>query len=116
MQFVLWARCYSFHGVGLFCGMPELSPTRSTALQSELRHFAGWLLLANCPRCCVLRQLAVDELVQRVGAEKLMVDVVHRLRCQDCGTAPTWAKLADGIEGTARAVRSVMLVGSGRGC
>jgi hypothetical protein len=90
--------------------MPELSPTRSTALQSEIRHFAGWQLAMHCSRCRDGRDLQVNALIQRIGGGKLLGDVVGRLRCQDCGTAPTWIKLADGIEGTARKVRSVMLV------
>jgi hypothetical protein len=90
--------------------MPELSPTRATALQSEIRHFAGWMLLVHCPRCRMLRQLDVNDLIPRVGAAKLLGDVVGRLRCQTCGMASGWVKLADGIEGTARKVRSVMLV------
>ena len=97
-------------GDGLFCRMPELSPTRATALQSEIRHFAGWHLALHCPRCRMGRNLQMDALIKHVGAEKLLGDVVRRLRCQDCGTAPDWIELADGVQGTARKVRSVMLV------
>jgi phage FluMu protein Com len=91
--------------------MPELSPTRATALQSEIRHFAGWHLAVHCPRCRMLREVQMDDLIKSVGAEKVVGDVVRRLRCQDCGTAPIWVKLADGVQGTARVVRSVMVVG-----
>jgi hypothetical protein len=91
--------------------MPALSPTRTTALQAEIRHFAGWHLAMHCTRCREGRDVQVDALVRRVGAEKLLGDVVRRLRCQDCGTALDWIRLADGVPGTARVVRSVMLVG-----
>jgi hypothetical protein len=83
-----------------------MSPTRSTALASEIRHFAGWHLLVNCPRCRELRPLDVNTLIPRVGAEKLLGDVVRRLRCQTCGTAPSWVKLAHSTEGAARPQKS----------
>jgi phage FluMu protein Com len=67
--------------------MPELSPTRATALASEIRHFAGWLLLVHCPRCRELREVPVHDLIQRVGAATLLGEVVPHLRCQECGTA-----------------------------
>jgi hypothetical protein len=51
--------------------MPKLSSTRSTPLASEIRHFAGWHLLVHCPRCYILLQLVVDELMRRIGGENL---------------------------------------------
>jgi len=88
-----------------------LAPTRSDVLATELRHFAGWILSVSCPRCRVLRLLAVDKVIARVGAAEVVRDVLPRLRRQTCGTQPDWVKLADGVEGTGRPVRRVQLLG-----
>lgn len=88
-----------------------LSPSRSDALMTELRHFARWTLSVNCPRCRDLRLLDISMVMARVGAGTLVRDVLPRLRCQTCGTPPDWVKLADGVEGTGKPVRKVQLVG-----
>lgn len=49
--------------------------------------------------------------MRRVGAEGLLGDVAAHRLCQTCGTEPSRVKLADGIEESARVVRSVILVG-----
>jgi hypothetical protein len=67
-----------------------------------------WQCIVRAAGCCTRCRWMNP--IQRVGGAKLLGDVVPRLRCQGCGTAPTWVKLVDGIERTARRVRSVMLV------
>lgn len=97
----------------LWCSpaMPDPSPTRASALASEIQHFAGWTLSVNCPRCRLIREVQVDDMARHIGAGVLLCDVLARLHCRTCGTTPTWVKLAHGIKGTARMVRSVMLIG-----
>jgi len=91
--------------------MPALAPTRSIALVTPLHAFAGWHLDAPCPECRVIKQIRINDLIAREGAEKKLGEVVSRLRCQTCGTAPTSVELADGFPGMAKPVRKVMLVG-----
>lgn len=90
--------------------MPALAPTRSIALLTPLHAFTGWHLDAHCPECRVIKQIKIGDLIAREGAEKKLGDVVSRLRCQTCGTAPTSVELTDGYPGMARPVRRVILV------
>jgi hypothetical protein len=91
--------------------MPDLAPTRATALASPLRQFTGWRFTMNCPGCRVLRSLAVETLMPNNGGAITVGETVARLRCQRCGSAPDWVRLADGLKGQAQGpIREVMLV------
>jgi hypothetical protein len=91
--------------------MPDLAPTRATALASPLHQFTGWLLTINCPACRVLRTVEINTLMARRGGLISVGQVVAKLHCQRCGSAPDWVRLADGTKGAAQGpVREVMLV------
>jgi hypothetical protein len=76
--------------------------TTAAALAAPLRQFTGWHLMVFCAHCRVLVRLEVARLVARQG-DKLVGDVVQRLRCSRCGTPPASVKLADGTHGEGRA-------------
>jgi hypothetical protein len=65
--------------------MASSSPTRATALASELRQFAGWLLTVNCPGCRVLRTVTVETLMTSHGGAISLGNVVRRLRTTSSG-------------------------------
>ena len=91
--------------------MPDLAPTRATALASPLHQFTGWFLTVNCPGCRVLRTVEINALVESRGGVITVGEVVVKLRCSSCGSAPDWVRLADGTKGTTQGpVREVMLV------
>jgi hypothetical protein len=91
--------------------MPDLPPTRATALASPLHRFTDWLLTVNCPGCRVLRIVEINTLMASRGGLISVGQVVAKLHCQRCGSAPDWVRLADGTAGSERGpVRAVMLV------
>jgi hypothetical protein len=91
--------------------MPDLAPTRATALASPRRQFTGWTITANCPACHVLRSRTVETLMVTNGGAITVGEVVARLRCKRCGGKPDWVRLADGLKGQAQGpIREVMLV------
>jgi hypothetical protein len=76
--------------------------TTAAALAAPLRQFQAWHLLVFCRDCRLLVRLEVDRLVARQG-DKLVGDVVQRLRCSRCGSPPASVSLADGAPGEGRA-------------
>jgi len=95
----------------LFPGARCRSPRPAYTPANPLHAFTGWHLDAHCPQCRVIKQVRMADLIAREGAEENLGDVVFRLRCQTCGTAPTSVELADGYPGMAKPVRKAMLVG-----
>ena len=53
--------------------MPDLAPTRATALASPLHQFTGWLLTVNCPGCRVLRTVEINTLILNRGGGAISV-------------------------------------------
>jgi hypothetical protein len=93
-------------------GIPDLAPTRATALASPLRTFTGWTLTMFCPDCRKLRSRSVETLMNLYGTGAVSLgDVVARFRCHRCGSKPDWVRLADGLKWQAQGpIREVMLV------
>jgi hypothetical protein len=85
---------------------------RTTALGTPLRDLAGWHLIIDCATCRMLRQVDVDRLP---GQDRIVSDMLPRLRCRKCGAEPCGVKLANAHRFTAQTVVEVVLVSANQG-
>jgi hypothetical protein len=89
---------------------------RADAMAAPLAAFAGWSLMATCPRCQVRRYVAVDALTLRYGPDHLVQAVVNRLRCGvvGCARPPSFVRLQSRPDhDPGPPIREVILVGAG---
>jgi hypothetical protein len=88
--------------------MADNTPTSATVLRSLPSQYEGWVLSAACGPCQMVRLLPVGRLARR---DVKIGQALNRLRCRTCGAEPHSIKLSDGMPGTARVVREVVLIG-----
>ena len=93
--------------------MDKLS--RSSALASELRRFAGWYLLTHCPSCGSSSEIAVDVLAKRHGENVEMYTITRKLGCTECKLEPDEVHLVEFRSGPRhdRILQHIQLWGDG---
>jgi hypothetical protein len=61
---------------------------RERILAAPLERYAGFRLIMTCQPCGEMRAVPVNDLVERLGRDRLFSNVLPRLKCRLCKNPP----------------------------
>jgi hypothetical protein len=85
-------------------------PSRAEALAAPLRAFLSWYLRIECARCGRERYLVETHATIAGLGDRIIGDILDRMRHDGCGGRPQFAELITGIPGASRPVRRIVLI------
>ena len=86
----------------------EPLPTAAEALQQPFSAFPAWFLRVECERCRKIQM--INEVHAAHWRDRLLAEILRRMRHNGCGGLPAKAELLTGIEGvSSRPVRRIVL-------